>query len=147
MEFVCKSMEKSDFSACAKELVLAFAEAPWNEQWTYEQAYTRIDEIMSAPVSRGFVTYYGDEAAAALCGRIMTYLDHKEFWIDDLSVNPRFQGQGIGKRILVFAREQLKKEDIHHMVLLTKKGFPCVGFYEKNGFVQDDSVVFMSAQD
>ena len=66
-------MQQKDIEKCALTLMKAFKEEPWNENWTYEQAYTRIDEIMSARVSRGYVIYDGDTVVSMLSGRIMTY--------------------------------------------------------------------------
>ena len=53
-------MQQKDIEKCALTLMKAFKEEPWNVNWTFEQAYTRIDEIMSARVSRGYVVYDGD---------------------------------------------------------------------------------------
>lgn len=60
------------------------------------------------------------------------------FYIDEFSVHPAYQRQGIGSRMLAFLREELKKEPqaINHMSLITERGFPSVPFYEKNGFVE-----------
>ena len=123
--------------------MLAFKEEPWNENWTFEQAYTRIEEIMSARVSRGYVVACGDEIVAMACGRIMTYLDFKELWVDELSVHPGYQGNGLGGKMLEYIRQQLKEEGIRNMVLTTERGYPSVKFYEKNGFKQEDRIVFM----
>ena len=73
VELEYRTMKTEDYEACARELMLAFHGEPWNETWTYEQAWTRIDEMMSARVSRGYVIYDGDEVVSMLCGRIMTY--------------------------------------------------------------------------
>ena len=96
MNLKYKIMNEEDFEGCAYELIEAFNEEPWNEEWTFEQAFTRIDEIMSARVSRGYVVYDGDTVVAMACGRIMTYIDFKELWIDEFSVNPLYQGKGVG---------------------------------------------------
>ena len=77
MNLKYKIMNEEDFEGCAYELIEAFKEEPWNEEWTFEQAFTRIDEIMSARVSRGYVVYDGDTVVAMSCGRIMTYIDFK----------------------------------------------------------------------
>ena len=103
-------MTNEDYGPCAYELMAAFKEVPWNENWTYEQAYTRIEEIMSARVSRGYVIYDGDVVVSMLCGRIMTYLGFKELWVDEFSVNPKYQRQGIGTSMIEFVRKQLKQE-------------------------------------
>lgn len=143
MEFNFRRITPADYENCAKELVLAFKEEPWNENWTFEQAHTRIEEIMSARVSRGYIVTYEDEVVGMACGRIMTYLDFKELWVDELSVHPGYQGKGIGSKMLDYMREELKNEHIHNMVLTTERGYPSVKFYEKNGFKQENRIVFM----
>ena len=147
MELVFKKMGKEDFEKCAYELMEAFKEEPWNDNWTFQQAYTRIDEMMSARVSRGYVAYDGDRVVSMLCGRIMTYLDFKELWIDEFSVHPSYQRQGVGSKMMNFIREELKKENekISFLALNTEKGYPSVKFYESNGFKIHDSLVFMAA--
>ena len=137
MPLTCRPMTPADFPACARELIAAFAGEPWNEVWTYEQAFGRIDEIMSARVSRGYVCMDGERCVSMLCGRIMTYQDKKMLWIDEFSVHPAYQRQGVGSRMLAFLREELQREPqpINHMALITTRGFPSVAFYEKNGFV------------
>ena len=138
MPLIFRWMTSADFPACAHELISAFGEEPWCEEWTFEQACTRIDEIMSGRVSRGCVCMDGDQCVAMLCGRIMTYQDQKLFYIDEFSVHPAYQRQGVGSRMLAFLREELKTEPqpISHMSLITERGFPSVAFYEKNGFVE-----------
>ena len=139
-------MQQKDIESCAQTLIKAFGEEPWNEKWTFEQAYTRIDEIMSARVSRGYVIYDGDTVVSMLCGRIMTYLNFKELWVDEFSVHPDYQRQGIGTKMMEFVRAKLKeeKEKISYIVLNTEKGYPSVKFYEANGFEIDESLVFMA---
>lgn len=145
MEF--RRMTPEDIPACARTLMAAFAPAPWNEHWTYEQAFTRIDEIMSGRVSRGYVAVEGDTVVAMLSGRIMTYLAFKELWVDEFSVHPDYQRQGVGSRMMAFVRAQLREEPekISYIVLNTEQGYPSVKFYEANGFRGDDSLLFMAA--
>lgn len=131
-------MTAADFPACADELIAAFHEAPWNEVWTPEEAIDRIDGIMSARVSRGYVCMDGEKCVSMLCGRIMTYQDQKLFYIDEFSVHPDYQRQGVGSRMIAYLRKALQKEPqpISHISLITEHGFPSVAFYEKNGFVE-----------
>ena len=147
MPLTFRPMTPADFPACAHELIAAFAVPPWNEVWTYQQAFERIDEIMSARISRGYVCMDGERCVSMLCGRIMTYQDWKQLFIDEFSVHPAWQRQGVGSRMLAFMREELKKETpaIGHLCLNTERGFPSVGFYEKNGFIALDNNIFMAA--
>ena len=122
MEF--RRMTPEDIPACARTLMAALAPAPWNEHWTYEQAFTRIDEIMSGRVSRGYVAVEGDTIVSMLSGRIMTYLAFKELWVDEFSVHPDYQRQGVGSRMMTFVRAQLREEPekISYIVLNTERG-------------------------
>ena len=133
MPLTYRRMTPADFPACARELIAAFAEAPWSEVWTDEQAYDRIDEIMSARISRGIVCMDGEVCISMLCGRIMTYQDKKMFWVDEFSVLPAFQRQGVGSRMLIFLRQELQKEPkpINHMALITEHGFPALRFTKR----------------
>ena len=147
MKLKYKIMNEEDFEGCAYELIEAFKEEPWNEEWTFEQAFTRIDEIMSARVSRGYVVYDGDTVVAMACGRIMTYIDFKELWIDEFSVNPLYQGKGVGSKLIEFIRNELKKEKskISYLALNTERDYPCVSFYENNGFRASETNLVMFA--
>jgi len=138
-----RMMKESDFSECARKFISAFSGEPWNEDWTYEQAYTRIDEMMASRMSRGYVVCDGEKIVSMCCGRIMTYLDFKELWIDEFFVDPEYQGQGIGSRMIELMRVKLLKENVRYMVLSTDKRYPAVKFYEKNEFEISESLVFM----
>lgn len=143
MEF--RKIEKRDYENCGKVLVDAFKAAPWNEDWTLKQAMTRIDEIMSSMVSRGFVLVDGDVIVSMVLGRILTYLDHKEFWIDEFSVNPSYQKQGIGTKVMAYVKDEMRKEAeaVSYLALNTRKGAPAVRFYEANEFREDVSSLTM----
>ena len=157
MNLKYKIMNEEDFEGCAYELIEAFKEEPWNEEWTFEQAFTRIDEIMSARVfvkritrvyyMYRYVVYDGDTVVAMACGRIMTYIDFKELWIDEFSVNTLYQGKGVGSKLIEFIRNELKKEKskISYLALNTERDYPCVSFYENNGFRASETNLVMFA--
>lgn len=143
MSLDIRIMTATDFSACGKTLMTAFKEEPWNENWTFENANTRIDELMASRMSRGYVICDGDTIVSMCIGRIMTYLNSKELFIDEFSVHPEYQGQGLGGMLLEFAKGELQKEGVYGMVLNTEKGYPSVKFYEKNGFKIAESILMM----
>jgi len=141
--FTFRKIKESDFDMCAKSLIETFKEEPWNENWTYPQAFDRIEEMMASRMSRGYVITLEDTVVGMCIGRIMTYMDFKELWVDEFSVNPSVQGQGVGSHLIDYVNSELKKENVTNMALTTEKGFPAVTFYEKNGFKVKENVVFM----
>ena len=147
MELIYKRLDESDISKCAKTLIEAFKAEPWNENWTFEQAYTRIDEIMSGRVSRGYIVFDKEKnvVVGMVIGRIMTYISKKELWLDEVSIHPDYQRNGIGTKMFEYVKQELCKEndEIDHIVLTTMRGYPSVAFYEKIGFHIDENVIFM----
>jgi len=143
MSLEFRVIKTTDFESCAKSLMATFKEEPWNEKWTYDQAFARIDEMMASRMSRGYVVVDSDTVVGMCIGRIMTYMDFKELWVDEFSVNPTHQGQAVGSRLIAFATDELKKENVSNMALTTEREYPAVKFYEKNGFRVNESIVFM----
>lgn len=141
--FTMREIKKSDFDMCAKSLIATFKEEPWCETWTYQQAFDRIDEMMASRMSRGYVVTKEDDIVGMCIGRIMTYTDWKELWVDEFSVNPSVQGQGVGSLLISYVKSELEKENVGNMALTTEKGSPAVKFYEKNGFKVSKTVIFM----
>lgn len=147
MELVYKRLEQSELSKCADTLIEAFKEEPWNEKWTFKQAYTRLDELMSARVSRGYIVFDNDTMTVVgmVIGRIMTYMSQKELWLDEVSIHPNYQRKGIGSEMMKYVRSELNEENdkISNIVLTTVRDYPSVSFYERNGFKTDENIIFM----
>ena len=143
MEYIFRTVKETDFESCASGLMSAFKEDPWNENWTYEEAFQRIDELMASRMSRGYVAVAGEQIVGMCIGRLMTYTGFRELGIDEFSIHPGFQNQGLGRKLLDFTKDEVSKEGIFNMCLTTIKGYPAVGFYEKYGFKISQSVLFM----
>lgn len=139
-------IKNSDLRNCARLFQRAFAEEPWNETWTYEQAYSRLDELMSSKAAMGYVVYDEDILVAMILGRQMTYMDKRELWIDELCVNQDYQGYHLGSQLLDYTKQECIKQNIHGMVLNTVKGFLSEVFYRKNGFYENISLVCLSCE-
>lgn len=134
----------NDYHSAAYELIEAFKGEPWNEDWSYQAAYNRISQIMSSPLSRGFVAIQNGEVVGMLCGKIMTYLNEELLMAEEFSIHPKCQGQHLGQKLMSFAKEEMAKEGIYYFSLITERGYPCVKFYENQGFKEDMHSVVMS---
>ena len=76
-------------------------------------------------------------------GHIKHWYSATEYYIDELCVKTRLQGQGTGGRFMNAVEEYLMKNDIRAMFLLTGKSVPAYDFYKKHGFSeQENSTAF-----
>lgn len=144
MTFEYRIMTHDDLTSCAILFQEAFLQKPWKENWTFEQAFNRLDGIMDARMAIGYVVYEHNQLIGMLCGRKMVYLDEMELWVEEVCVSYKYQGQGLGSSLLKYVKEELKSVGINRMVLNTTKGYLSDVFYCKNGFLESDRIVFMT---
>ncbi|WP_050635562.1 GNAT family N-acetyltransferase [Candidatus Stoquefichus sp. SB1] len=144
MEFSYKYIEETDLKSCAYLFQEAFLQEPWYEEWTYHQAYERLSELMSSKAAIGYVIYDQEKLIGMILGRRMTYLDKRQFWVDELCISQHYQGQHLGSRLLDYAKQECQKIQIYQMVLNTIRGGLSESFYHKNGFHEEKSLVCMS---
>ena len=50
-----RSVTKNDYEEIAKLMVEAFKNPPWNEVWSYERSYQRIEQLDDGKYTRCFV--------------------------------------------------------------------------------------------
>ncbi len=132
-----------DLDGAAAVFTAAFAAPPWNEEWSDELSRKRIGELMSAPQSIGYVCEDNGCIQAILCGRKLTYLHGPEYVIDEFCVLPELHRSGIGTAVIGYAKDELVKEGVVAMALMTTKGYPSEKFYIKNGFERNEGMIFM----
>ncbi len=132
-----------DLGGAAEVFRSAFAVEPWKEEWTAGLAAERISQLMSAPQSVGYVSEEDGKIQAILCGRRLTYLHGDEYIIDEFCVSPSVQRQGTGTAVMEYAADEMRREGVVAMALMTTRGYPSERFYLKNGFEGIDGMVFM----
>ena len=143
MGLTFRKINADDFPLCADILVSAYKGAPWYNAWTKEEAQLRIEATMSGFNARGYVAEKNNKIIAMCLGRIDYYYDNwSQFCVDEFNVDASMKGQGIGKQLLEFTSENLKRDGVNRLFLITG-GTEASVFYEKNGFVKTDEGIMM----
>ncbi|TPM40476.1 GNAT family N-acetyltransferase [Mesorhizobium sp. B2-3-4] len=87
------------------------------------------------------LAYLGDN----LAGLIETIAHGDHLWIENVAVEPQYQGRGIGGALLRHAEEKALAAGLREMRLLTNESFATnVVLYEKLGYVTDRREPFMN---
>ena len=59
-------------------------------------------------------------------------------FVENIAVDPRLQGQGLGQLLMAFAEEQARKERLQEIYLYTNEVMTeALGFYQKWGFEEE----------
>lgn len=86
-------------------------------------------------VEKGWSLFVADDGGAIAA---MLALHLPNFYLDQLFVAPRYQGQNLGRRLLAFTREQLPDEISLRCVRENEKAWR---WYEREGFVLEKEAV------
>jgi GNAT superfamily N-acetyltransferase len=121
-------------------IVQAYAQPPWEENWSIENATTRIEELTSTPGYIGFAAL----AASDLIGFVFA-LPHTSaigsgLQIAEIAILPSYHRQGIGSALLASVEHQALKSGYHHIWLVSRRSGGVADYYRHNGY--DPSTTF-----
>ncbi|MDA8226427.1 MAG: GNAT family N-acetyltransferase [Desulfitobacterium hafniense] len=80
------------------------------------------------------------EYEGQLVGILVLKNSEKYIFLDNVAVEPSYQGKGFGKKLLLFAEKYAKEKDIKEIRLYTNaKMFENIAIYKKMGFSEFES--------
>ncbi len=124
----------------------AFSGEPWNDQWKNDDAIIHVKELIESKQAYGLEYVIDGEVAGFILGTSMLFHYGRTFEINDLAVDPAFQRRGIGKLLLERCLDDIKKQGIVGVHLITAGDGDLPGFYGKYGFKKEKEVILMGME-
>ena len=90
----------------------AFSGEPWNDPWKPEDAAIHIRELMESKTAYGLEYVIDGEVAGFILGTSMLFHYGRTFEINDLAVDPIYQGRGIAKELMERMLSDIKEKGI-----------------------------------
>ena len=113
----------------------AFGGEPWNDDWSdEEQLLEYIKEISGGYRSLNYGLLSEGKLCAVSIGQIKHWWQGTEYYLDELFVDPDYQGQGIGSAFLNMIEEDIRKRGLSGIFLQTENDKPAYGFYKRREF-------------
>lgn len=112
----------------------AFNNEVWNENWTFEQAKRRLENILYTPDSLCYKIWDKEKEIGFIFGIVEPLCEQQEYTIREYCISPYEQGNGYGSKALQLLEKTLALKDIHKICLATMKHPQTIHFYEKNGY-------------
>jgi len=136
-----REIKNEDLESCAALYSRVFSGAPWSEKWSKEKAHERISHFFN---SKGFVGLLSENKniTGFVLGNTEPFVDGSWFYLREMCVDANYQGQGVGSTLLNELKEKLVIRAIRNIYLATEREIPAASFYEKNGFSQENKMVF-----
>lgn len=124
----------------------AFSGPPWNDPWQPADAVIHVREIMESGQSYGLEYVADGKVVGFLLGASMLFHYGRVFEINDLAVDPDYQGRGIAKTLLERCKADMREREIVGLHLITgAEGF-LPAFYERHGFQRENRVILMGME-
>ena len=137
-----KVLDESYLNEMAKLYQSAFISEPWNDNWSdIKQLNLYIRDLACNPNSLNYGLFIDEKLEAVSIGMIKHWWEGTNYNIEELCVNPKLQGKGIGSKFLNMIEIDIKKRGLAGIFLQTDLDKPSYKFYKKNGFDELDKHV------
>ena len=124
----------------------AFSGPPWNDPWTEADAVIHVRELLETKIAYGLEYVMDGKVVGFLLGTSMLFHYDRTFEINDLAVDPAYQGRGIASALLERCKADMKARGIVGLHLITSADGFLPGFYERHGFGREHEVILMGME-
>ena len=124
----------------------AFSGEPWNDPWKPEDAAIHIRELLESKTAYGLEYVIDGEVAGFILGTSMLFHYGRMFEINDLVVDPAYQGRGIAKELMEKILSDVKEQGMVGVHLITAGESFLPEFYERFGFEKEKRVMLMGKE-
>ena len=121
----------------------AFSGEPWNDPWKPGDATIHIRELLESKTAYGLEYVIDGEVAGFILGTSMLFHYGRTFEINDLAVDPTYQGRGIAKELMERMLSDIKEKGMVGVHLITANKSFLPEFYERFGFEKEKRVILM----
>lgn len=137
-----RPIKLEDISACAKILEEAYSWEPYQEEFTDDNAEKYLLAKYSSCGGSSFVIEEDGEVIAFILLSISFWGKGKQAIIEEIVVDPKFQGKGFGKQLMEYSIDYFNSLGVNSVMLWVKNNERLLNFYKKNNFfIADDFVV------
>lgn len=141
-----REMNVEDIGACADILCSVYNNELWMCRWDKETAVEYLKDFFENKKFVGYVAEEEGEVIAGIFAHEKVWWNSSEVFVEEMFVTPEKQGNGIGTSLLQQVEEYVKKHNLAGITLSTNKYAPAPKFYEKNGFMHCEHVIFMAKE-
>lgn len=124
----------------------AFSGEPWNDPWNEEDAVIHVKELLESGQSYGLEYVIDGRVAGFILGTSMLFHYGRTFEINDLAVDPEYQNRGIARILMERCLDDLKKQGIVGVHLITAGEGVLPAYYESFGFKRENRVILMGME-
>src|SRR3989344_1383312 len=140
MKLQIRQAKKIDFEKIYQVFSQEYRKKPYNEKWDKKNGLRFVNNY--SKIAKIFVAISDGKLIGAIIFRIKP--DNKGFLliVEELAVNIKFQGKGIGRKLMELAENYGLINGCHSVRLLTHNQSHAVKFYEKLNYEKAKDIIY-----
>jgi len=142
MKTIIRKATKRDFKQIAEIIKKEYGKKPYYEVW--EEKDTLKTLTYYSKVGKIYVAVVEKEVVGVIITRQEFYNGSHNIIIEELVVNSKKQGKGIGKEMMEYVEVLSKKKKVKAINLFASKKAKAYNFYKKIGYKHDKNFVSFS---
>ncbi len=137
-----RPISKADLPACARILAAAYCRPPYRERLTLNFARRYLEGKYRSGRRQSFVALGPDKKVIGFqFVTLSAWSTGPQAIMEELAVDPKWQGRGIGTKLLNHTHAHLKARGVKSAMLWAKNDRRLPAWYKKLGYVKADYVV------
>jgi len=138
-----RKIQKEDLARCSEILEKAYSTEPYNEEFNEGMASLYVQQKYKCCFDNSFVVCdESDQVIGFAFVSISAWTDGLQAVIEEVCVDPLFQGKGLGKALILYIHDYLSSKKIKSIMLWAKNDKKLIDFYVSSGYqVADDFCV------
>lgn len=134
-----RKAKKEDIKEISRLFRIESSKKPYSQKWSEKEALKKIKKIFEL----------GNIYICILEKNILGFISivgegKKEAYIDEFYVNSKYQGKGIGTRLLEFAEKECQKKGINKITVMANRKARAFKFYKKFKYNPNYEDIFMT---
>ncbi len=138
-----RRMEREDIAACAEILCSVYNNEMWQCRWDMKTGIEYLTDYFDAKKFVGFVIKEDEKIIGAMFAHEKVWWNSSELFIDEMFILPQLQRSSKGSMLINAAEEYVAEHKLAGLTLSTNKYAPAPLFYRKNGFSDNEFIMFM----
>ncbi|MEE9525099.1 MAG: GNAT family N-acetyltransferase [Candidatus Woesearchaeota archaeon] len=133
-----RKAQAKDLKKISEIFLIEYSKKPYFEKWTKTTSLKKIKEYNKTMYT--FVAEENKEIMGFLIGDLYFWHDGHRGSVEEFVVSKKYQGQGIGKKLMKHFENFLKKKGMKKLVLMSVTKSNAFKIYKKWGFKEEDFV-------
>ncbi len=137
-------MTKDEALRGAEIIVEAYAKQPWHEEWSIQNAISRIDEMITTPMCLAVAAFDADHIIGFAFGLPHTSVTGRGIHVAEIAILPQHQRNGIGSRLLNHLEEEARTLGYVHVWLVSRSTGGIAEYYKSNHYQHHEKLCVYS---